>query len=105
MGSCHLVIVKEKATIAIDEIPLQWLRAKGGVVWVDTLCTYFRIFVSSKLDLLVTPSFRTGNVTTVAYRDDVRIELMLSSVYMSYDAAALPNDLVEHVKRKRRRHG
>ena len=42
--------------------------------------------VRSNLDLLITPSFCTGDVTTVAYRYDLEIDLILSSVSSSpYD--------------------
>ena len=41
----------------------------------------------------------------MAYSDDLEIELLLSSVYMPYEAASLSDDviaiLVEHAKRKR----
>ena len=40
------------------------------------------IVARSNLDLIITPSFCTVVVTTVAYRDDLGIDLMLSSMYM-----------------------
>ena len=57
------------------------------------------------MDLLITPSFCTSDVTTVAYRDDLGIDLMLSSVYMSYEATSSLDNLiglqVEYANRKR----
>ena len=56
------------------------------------------------MDLYITPSFCTGDITTAAYRYDLAIELK-SSMYISYEAASPPDDLigllVEHAKRKR----
>ena len=49
------------------------------------------ILARLNLDLLITHFFYTGNVTTVAYRDDLGIDLMLSSVYMPYEPTS-PHD-------------
>ena len=60
------------------------------------------IFGCVKLYLLIHPFLCIGNVTTVADREELRIELLLSYVFMANETAANSGDLiallVEHVK-------
>ena len=52
------------------------------------------ILGSGNLDFLITPSSCTGDVTTVAYRGNLEIDLMLSSVYIPHEAASYSDDLI-----------
>ena len=56
------------------------------------------------MDLLITLSFCTGDVTRVAYKVDLGIDPMLQFVYITYEAASPPDDLIglllDHAKRK-----
>ena len=58
--------------------------------------------------MIITPSFLTGDVKTVEYRDDLGIELMLSSLYMPYKTAVPLGDhialLVQHAQSKKKCH-